>query len=70
MNNTFLFDESNLLIGTNQTHLNFTYIENPFAQYFYLSFFQTFILVFLGELGDQLFILMIILELKSQSPLT
>ena len=36
MNNTFLFDESNLLIGTNQTHLNFTYIENPFAQYFYL----------------------------------
>ena len=70
MNNTFLFDESNLLIGTNQTHLNFTYIENPFAQYFYSSFFQTFILVFLGELGDQLFILMIILELKSQSPLT
>jgi putative Ca2+/H+ antiporter (TMEM165/GDT1 family) len=70
MNKTFLLDESNLLIGTNLTHLNFTYIENPFAQYYYLSLIQTFILVFLGELGDQIFILMIILELKSQSPLT
>ena len=70
MNKTFLLDESNLLIGTNLTHLNFTYIENPFAQYYYLSLIQTFILVFLGEIGDQIFILMIILELKSQSPLT
>ena len=70
MNSTFLFEESKLLLGTNLTHVNFTYVENEFAQYFYLSLFQTFILVFLGELGDQIFILMIILELKSQSPST
>ncbi len=70
MNSTFLFEESKLLLGTNSTHINFTYVENEFAQYFYLSLFQTFTLVFLGELGDQIFILMIILELKSRSPST
>ena len=69
MNSSF-FNDSNSLLGTNSTHLNFTYVENPLAQYFYLSLIQTFTLVFLGEIGDQIFILMIILELKSQSPTT
>ena len=48
MNSSF-FNDSNSLLGTNSTHLNFTYVENPLAQYFYLSLIQTFTLVFLGE---------------------
>ena len=70
MNSSLFIYDSNSLLGTNSTHLNFTYVENPLAQYFYLSLIQTFTLVFLGEIGDQIFILMIILELKSQSPMT
>ncbi len=70
MNSSHFINNSNSILGTNSTHLNFTYVENPLTQYFYLSLIQTFTLVFLGEIGDQIFILMIILELKSQSPTT
>lgn len=50
---------------SNLTHIGNTYVENQFAGFMGLSLFQTFVIIFLSELGDKTFILMMVLKLKS-----
>lgn len=50
---------------TNSTHIGNTYVENQFATFFGLSLIQTFLVIFLSELGDKTFILIMVLKIKS-----
>lgn len=53
---------------TNSTHIGGTYVENQFASFFGLTLFQTFLVIFLSELGDKTFILIMVLKIKSTNP--
>lgn len=50
---------------TNSTHIGNIYVENQFATFFGLSLIQTFLVIFLSELGDKTFILIMVLKIKS-----
>lgn len=65
--NTNINNNENFLNNSPYTISNTPNSKNILSQFFYLSLFETFFFVFMGEIGDQTFLYMMILKIKSNN---
>ena len=65
--NTNINNNENFINNSPYTISNTPNSKNILSQFFYLSLFETFFFVFMGEIGDQTFLYMMILKIKSNN---
>ena len=65
--NTNINNNENFINNSPYTISNTPNSKNILSQFFYLSLFETFFFVFMGEIGDRTFLYMMILKIKSNN---